>query len=281
MNTRLIASVTLGAFLNLGLPALADIGGTTAGPTVSAQSGRVLQSSAGGWAELGHAPLKAGDKLRTPVGSQATFRFPDGTRVRMGPSTDLRIVSADSQGTRLALHRGKILGATGSRLQVATERSLTSATQGDFVVKTTAAGADLAVVSGDASLEASPTPVQLAEFQNLAMSDQKGKKGQGVRQDSTREAVGGQETRPSRQVQSPPPPPVQTPQAQPAPQQNTTQQPPQEQQQVAQDGEDGEGTNWLVPSLLGLLGVTGIVLALNGDDDTEPFNVQVPSPSLP
>ena len=277
MNNRLIASITLGAFLNLGLPALAEIG-SSVGPDVSSQSGRVLHSSGQSWQELQGASLRPGDKLRTSSESEATFRFPDGTRVRMAPNTDLRIVSADTQGTRLALHRGKILGQTGSSLQVATDRTLTRASEGTFVVKTSDQGTDLAVVDGDALLQNSATDAQLSDFQEVAMSDQKGKKGQSVRSDSSSEAVGGTEVKPARQVQSPPPQPQPQPQVQPVPQESTTQQPTEQEQPVA---EEGGGTNWLVPSLLGALGITGLVLALNGDDDTEPFNVQVPSPSLP
>lgn len=305
MSKRLIASITLAAFTSLGVPAAALSSEST--PEVSAVNGKVLVKQDGGsWMAVDGGSVAAGSTLRTGQDGSVVVTIGEST-FRLAANTQVQL-DGDSV---IKLDRGRLIGRANSDLQVETDRTSTTATQGEFVVQTSAEGTGLDVLSGNAKLAAKDDVAVefgaatgdvdadalsddgLASLQShgdvALLDDQwKGKwkgKGGGARSDDDDEAVGGsQQTSPDgdvrrpirrpappRTVTPPPTPPVTPPVTPPATPPVTTT-PPATTTTVASGG----GSGWVLPTLLGAAAVTTGIIVLSDDDDDD-----TPSPATP
>lgn len=149
MCKRFIASVTLAAFGFMAVPVAALPGDKAA---LVSSKGRVLTKVDGKWTE-GKGALSKGAQIRTAADSSATISLPNGSVVRLAPNSEVAIADVTDKGVVLDLSRGRVIGQAKEGLQVRTEKTVTSATTGEFVVNTTEQGTQMEVLSGNASLK--------------------------------------------------------------------------------------------------------------------------------
>lgn len=315
MGKRFIAATTLMSFLMAtGLPALALTPAAALGNVESVSGQVVAQSDSRGWTDLQAGTLGSDSAVRTGADGQAIIAVGQ-SRVRLAPNTEVRLVEG-AKGSELLLERGRLLGKTGDQLVVRTSKTRTTASKGDFVLETTAAGSRLQVLDGgnatlvalsgtDIALPAlaklpSPASAPALAIGSLAHLQESGEpgllaegptKGKGVRVRDTNENVGADEDAlpdqdvPPVQEQPPvvetvPPAPQTPPPATTAPATS----PATTTTVAASGGGSGLGAAGIV-GLVALLG-GGLALALSGGDDDNdnafvPGNPGVPSPSLP
>lgn len=311
MSKRLIASFTLAAFAGTVLPVSA-LSESSAKMSRVEGSGKVLVQRDGSWQPVGADTLNGVSQVRTGKDGVAVVYLEDGSVVRLASNTQ---VSLNSEDSTLKLERGRLLGKASDAFSVSTDRTVTKASKGEFVVFTSESGTKLEVLSGNASMVAQEGVVRSADsdvapevFQgdNLGRSQYNGDvsmlddqwkgnwkgKGTGARSDDSDEAAGGkQTTSPDTSVKRPiqkPEPPVETPVDPPVdpPVSNT---PPVETTPPVSNTPPPQvpsGSGFpVIGAVLGALGVGGLILLLSNDDDDDPVpfvpSPSVPSPSLP
>jgi FecR protein len=313
MSKRIIASITLFAFLGLGTPALAgpESTGTPAGVVIESSMGDITtRSDSATWSDFEASGLPIGESVKVGSKGQATLLFPDGSRIRVSPNSEFRIVANDQGLPEMYLLSGKVLAAMQSSGRINTFRSDAISQRSEFVLETNPSGTSLKVLSGNASMSAAQgdeaiydrlasLPDSLANssllaFDRLAAEQHitsssfgaqgKGKKGGGIRDATVEEQTGGVgEVSPDQDMVSPgkkaPAAVVETPPAATPP----TATPPAAAVPAATPPIAAVPASigpW--PFILGGLGTAlGIAALVVASDDDNNNNVQVPSPSLP
>lgn len=152
------------SFLGLGLP-VAALSSDAAG-AVEAHRGKVLVKSDSGWDALGTDALEAGDVIRTGKDGEIILKFPGESRVRLAANSQLQVTSVSDKGASVLLERGRVLGNAHSALNVATCRTSTRASEGEFVLETTADGTKLNVLDGNAQMT-SENEIALGDVETL------------------------------------------------------------------------------------------------------------------
>lgn len=150
MSKRFIASVTLSAFSLLAVPVSAMPGSSS---SLLTSSGRVLSQQGGSWTE-GVNEITSGTRIRTAADGQAVVSLPNGSLVRLAPMSEVAFETISDNGVVVRLERGRVIGHAGSGLKVKTDRTVTQASVGEFVVNTSSQGTQLDVLAGDAALSA-------------------------------------------------------------------------------------------------------------------------------
>lgn len=152
MKAKSMLGVTCLGLLISAYPSFATSG--SPGPVQhEASSGQVLASRHGQpWTRLDPQSLDSGDTVRTGADGQLILGFPNGSRVRLSPGSELELVNAGADRADLRLHRGKLYGQASGGLQVETSRSRARASQGEFFLETQTAGARLHRLAGNATL---------------------------------------------------------------------------------------------------------------------------------
>lgn len=150
MSKRFIASITLAAFSFLAVPVAALPGSSKLGLVGS--SGKVLVEQGGQWSDARQGQLEAGGTLRTGADGAAVVSLPGGSLVRLAPNSQIAFAEAADQGVSIKLERGRMIGSAVRGLQVATDTSIATASNGEFVLAT-GEEVTLDVVSGDATLK--------------------------------------------------------------------------------------------------------------------------------
>lgn len=307
MKNRLIAGFTLLSFMGLSFPALAlqpDI----VPAQVEASSGQVLErNSDATWSALSSSDLTPGQVIRTGQDGHVILGFPNGDRVRLAADSELKVMTSDDVSARVFLHRGKLLGHASSALSVETNKSQASASAGQFVIQTSATGAGLEVLDGNAklvalndagntyprlgSLPAGIDASKIALGQTSAQQTvgdydfvaQKFKtKGGGERVIDSRESVGSDsDTLPDDDIPQPGPQTQVEPEQTPPPETATT---PVEPTPPAEPAPATAHSSFpWGPVLGGAAGIALLVLLLKNDKDHDSHGgyIPVPSPSLP
>jgi len=163
MSKRIIASFTLFAFTTLAAPvyALPSANATPSSVVVEKAWGQV--SARDGALNQGEA-LAYGQNVQTGSQSGLTLSFPDGSRVRVSPDSEFRMVTENGK-SKLYLLTGKALASASGELWIKTYRTSAMARTGEFVLTTAPAGTDLQVLSGDAQMV---SPDQVTTFAKLS-----------------------------------------------------------------------------------------------------------------
>lgn len=311
MSKRLIASFTLAAFAGTVLPVSAISESPTKASRVEG-TGKVLVQRDGSWQPVSMDSLDGISRVRTGQDGIAVVSLADGSVIRLAANTQVDLSAGNAT---VKLERGRLLGKAGGAISVSTDRTLTKASKGEFVVFTSESGTKLEALSGNANLVAQGGIVRNADsevdpgvFQgdnlersqyhgDVSMLDDQWKgnwkgKGTGTRSDDSDEAVGGKQTTSpdtsvNRPIERPPvdppaeppvdPPVSNTPPAEPPVSTTppTTTSPP---------PAVGGGGFPVIGVVFGGLAIGGLIAALaNNDDDDEPLVTPpiVPSPSLP
>lgn len=135
-KNRLIAGVTLTAFLSLSTPIVAS-------PLPVPETGVVVSSE--GDVRHGEHSIQTGNN------GTVTIALPSGSFVRFAPNSEFHLVEG-KETSEVYLMRGRLMASVQAPLTIRTFRSNAVATKGEFVLETSSTGTGLHRFHGDANL---------------------------------------------------------------------------------------------------------------------------------